>query len=165
MNAIGKPWGFGSALLGLLAALGFVAASAAVPSAQAPAGPAAASGKPVTFTKDVAPILQRSCQNCHRPDQMAPMSLLTYEDARPYARSIKNRVVARGHAAVARGAEYRDPEIQGRSVAHGRRDRHDRGVGRPGRRRRATWPTCRRRSSSSRTTSGTSSRISSSRCR
>ena len=49
----------------------------------------------VTFTKDVAPILQRSCQNCHRPGSIAPMSLLTYEDARPWARSIKQRVEAR----------------------------------------------------------------------
>jgi hypothetical protein len=37
----------------------------------------------VTFTKDVAPILQRSCQNCHRPGSMAPMSLLSYDDVRP----------------------------------------------------------------------------------
>jgi hypothetical protein len=37
----------------------------------------------VTFTKDVAPILQRSCQSCHRPSSIAPMSLLTYEEARP----------------------------------------------------------------------------------
>ena len=42
-----------------------------------------------TFTKNIAPILQRSCQTCHRPDQMAPMSLMTYEDARPWARAIK----------------------------------------------------------------------------
>src|SRR5438876_5033883 len=49
----------------------------------------------VTFTKDVAPILQRSCQTCHRPESMAPMSLMTYEDARPWVRSIKRRVVAR----------------------------------------------------------------------
>jgi len=48
-----------------------------------------------TFTKDVAPILQRSCQNCHRPGSIAPMSLLTYEDARPWARSMKNRVSQR----------------------------------------------------------------------
>jgi len=47
----------------------------------------------VTFTKDVAPILQRSCQNCHRPDSIAPMSLLTYEEARPWAKSIKQNVV------------------------------------------------------------------------
>ena len=44
----------------------------------------------VTFTKHVAPILQRSCQHCHRPDAVAPMSLLTYEEARPWARSIKD---------------------------------------------------------------------------
>lgn len=49
----------------------------------------------VTFAKDVAPILQRSCQNCHRPDSIGPMSLLTYEDARPWARSIKQHVVQR----------------------------------------------------------------------
>ena len=48
-----------------------------------------------TFTKDVAPILQRSCQACHRPGMMAPMSLLTYQDARPWARSIKNKVASR----------------------------------------------------------------------
>jgi hypothetical protein len=50
---------------------------------------------PVTFSKDVAPILQRACQNCHRPGSVAPMSLLTYEDARPWARSIRQRVSAR----------------------------------------------------------------------
>lgn len=49
-----------------------------------------------TFTKDVAPILQRSCQVCHRPGSIAPMSLLTYEDARPWARSIRQQVVSRG---------------------------------------------------------------------
>jgi hypothetical protein len=49
----------------------------------------------VTFTKDVAPILQRSCQNCHRPDNIAPMSFLTYQDTRPWARSIKEKVVKR----------------------------------------------------------------------
>src|SRR2546427_8767047 len=49
----------------------------------------------VTFTKDVAPILQRSCQVCHRPGAIAPMSLLTYEDARPWARAIREKVVKR----------------------------------------------------------------------
>ena len=44
-----------------------------------------------TFTKDITPILQRSCQNCHRPNSVAPMSLITYEDVRPWARSIKTR--------------------------------------------------------------------------
>src|SRR5438105_1672630 len=49
----------------------------------------------VTFTKDVAPILQQHCQVCHRPDTFAPMPLLTYEEARPWAKSIKQKVVAR----------------------------------------------------------------------
>lgn len=56
------------------------------------------SGKPVTdatFSKDIAPILERSCQNCHRPGSIAPMALLTYKDARPWARSIKEKVVRR----------------------------------------------------------------------
>src|SRR5262245_17577336 len=53
------------------------------------------SPSPVTFAKDVAPILQKSCQTCHRPGQIAPMSLLTYEDARPWARAIKQKVSSR----------------------------------------------------------------------
>jgi len=67
------------------------AANLAVPSAQQPS---AGQGQ-VTFAKDVAPIFQRSCQNCHRPGSVAPMSLITYEDARPWARSIKTRVSKR----------------------------------------------------------------------
>jgi hypothetical protein len=55
----------------------------------------AAGNASVTFTKDVAPILQRSCVTCHRPGQSAPMSLMTYEDARPWARSMKARVETR----------------------------------------------------------------------
>src|SRR4051812_2499424 len=95
MKVSSRPWGFCSALLGVGALAGFIAASTAAPQAQAPAAPVGTPAKAVTFTKDVAPILQKSCQTCHRPDQMAPMSLLTYEDARPYARSIKNKVVSR----------------------------------------------------------------------
>src|SRR5262245_22551012 len=45
----------------------------------------------VTFTKDIAPILQRSCQNCHRSDGVAPMPLVTYDDVRPWARAMKQR--------------------------------------------------------------------------
>ena len=63
-----------------------------------PAGPAAQTPAPgqlepasVTFTKHIAPILQRSCQQCHNPDGGAPMSLTTYEEVRPYARAIKQR--------------------------------------------------------------------------
>ena len=53
-----------------------------------------ASGQ-VTFNKDVMPILQKACQDCHRPGMMAPMSLLTYKDARPWARSIRTKVSQR----------------------------------------------------------------------
>ena len=52
---------------------------------------AATPGAP-TFSKDVAPILQKSCDACHRPGSIAPMSLLTYQDVRPWARSIRTRV-------------------------------------------------------------------------
>jgi hypothetical protein len=45
----------------------------------------------VTFSKDIAPILQRSCQRCHQPDSVAPMSLIAYDQVRPYARSILRR--------------------------------------------------------------------------
>ena len=58
--------------------------------------PAAELGaKPPTFAKDVAPIFQEKCQNCHRAGAMAPMSLVTYEEARPWAKAIKQRVVTR----------------------------------------------------------------------
>ena len=46
-----------------------------------------------TFAKDIAPIFQKNCQQCHRPGSLGPMSLTTYQEVRPWARSIKNRVV------------------------------------------------------------------------
>ena len=46
----------------------------------------------VTFSKDVAPIFQAKCQECHQPNSIAPMSLITFQEARPWARSIKERV-------------------------------------------------------------------------
>src|SRR5690349_393720 len=57
----------------------------------------AASQQPAapTFTKAVAPIFQEKCQACHRPGYIAPMSLLTYEESRPWAKSIKERVLSR----------------------------------------------------------------------
>ena len=62
-----------------------------------PSLPAAAqpAGETVTFTEHVAPIFYESCTTCHRPGQVAPMSLLTYEDARPWARAIRQKVVDR----------------------------------------------------------------------
>jgi mono/diheme cytochrome c family protein len=65
-----------------------LAAAGAIPQQAAAQGP-------TTFTRDVAPILQHSCQKCHRPGSIGPMSLLTYEDARPWARSIRQRVSTR----------------------------------------------------------------------
>jgi len=56
---------------------------------------AADAAKPVTFSKDVAPIFQAKCQECHQPGSIAPMSLITFQEARPWARSIKERVATR----------------------------------------------------------------------
>jgi hypothetical protein len=52
-------------------------------------------GTPISFTRDVAPILHGKCVTCHRAGEVAPMPLLTYDDARPWARSIKAKVAAR----------------------------------------------------------------------
>src|SRR5262249_43928410 len=48
---------------------------------------------PVTFNKDVLPVLQKNCQECHRPGEVAPMPFLTYQQVRPYAKAIKTAVV------------------------------------------------------------------------
>ena len=70
--------------------LGMLLATAAM------AAPAAAqTTDDATFAKDVAPILQRSCQTCHRTGSMAPMSLVTYQEVRPWARAIKEKVANR----------------------------------------------------------------------
>jgi hypothetical protein len=50
---------------------------------------------PVTFSRDVLPILQKNCQSCHRPGQVAPMSLMSYRETRPWAKAIKAAVIAR----------------------------------------------------------------------
>src|ERR1700680_4773597 len=65
-------------------------------SAQTPSNAVANSAQPqVTFAKDVAPILQAKCQDCHHTGGMAPMSLVTYEEARPWAAAMKQRVETR----------------------------------------------------------------------
>ena len=56
---------------------------------------AAAAPKSVTFHKDVLPILQKRCQECHRPGEAAPMSFLTYKATRPWAKAMKNAVLSR----------------------------------------------------------------------
>src|SRR5262245_56667605 len=53
------------------------------------------SASTVTFTKDVAPIFYSSCATCHSPGEMAPMSLLTYKEVRPWAKAIRERVLSR----------------------------------------------------------------------
>src|SRR5262245_2602995 len=49
-----------------------------------------------TYTKDIAPILFKNCTGCHRPGEIAPMSLLTYDDVRPHAKDIRDEV-SEGH--------------------------------------------------------------------
>ena len=71
----------------LSGALGVILMSAASSEAQTSAS--------VTFSKDIAPIFQAKCQACHQPNSIAPMSLITYQEARPWARSIKDRVARR----------------------------------------------------------------------
>jgi hypothetical protein len=82
------------ARVGLIALLPIASLAVTAGTASA-ADPVTDPAKPVTFTKDVLPIFQQKCQVCHRPGTVAPMSLLTYEDSRPWARSIKARVAAR----------------------------------------------------------------------
>ncbi len=76
-----------SAAAGVLALGSLLAISASAVAADA--------AKPVTFSKDVAPIFQAKCQECHQPNSIAPMSLITFQEARPWARAIKERVATR----------------------------------------------------------------------
>jgi mono/diheme cytochrome c family protein len=84
--------------------------------------PAALSAADVTFTRDVAPILQQKCQSCHRPGGSGPMSLLTYEEVVPRAQRIKARVAAREmppwHVAPDVGIQHfkNDPSLTERQV-------------------------------------------------
>ena len=80
--------------LGSLCVVGCALLTMSTLSAVTPATAAAQSAE-VTFTKDVAPILQASCQTCHREGAIAPMSLITFEDTRPWARAIKDKVSTR----------------------------------------------------------------------
>jgi hypothetical protein len=63
--------------------------------AVAVAAAAADQSSPVTFSRDVLPILQKNCQTCHRPGQVAPMSLMSYKETRPWAKAIKTAVSLR----------------------------------------------------------------------
>ena len=72
-----------------------LSAAAILAVAGVPSGAAAQPEHDVTFTRDIAPILQRSCESCHRPRGGAPMNLITYQEVRPWARAIKARTEAR----------------------------------------------------------------------
>src|SRR5471030_1756858 len=56
---------------------------------------AASSIEPATFNKDVLPVLQKNCQGCYRPGEVAPMSFLTYRETRPWAKAMKAAVLSR----------------------------------------------------------------------
>jgi hypothetical protein len=75
----------------------------------------------VTFSKDVAPILQKRCEECHRQGGIAPMSFATFEEARPWARAIKERVVKREmppfHALGPVGRYHDDPRLTDAEIA------------------------------------------------
>src|ERR1700688_1138077 len=86
MNSTRKPCLRVPGLVLLMAAAAVATSRTTLGQGQVPAQ------RQVTFTRDVAHILQRSCQTCHRPGMMAPMSLLSYQDARPWARSMKTKV-------------------------------------------------------------------------
>src|SRR5438067_2105577 len=84
MNTNLKTWirrGTGLLVVGAAMAIATAGSRAAADTARTP-----------TFTKDVAPIFQAKCESCHRPNNMAPMSLITYEDVRPWVRAIGLRV-------------------------------------------------------------------------
>ncbi len=74
-----------------------------------------------TFTKDVLPILQRSCQQCHRAGAMAPMSLMSYQEVRPWIRSIRTKVSKREmppwHIDRSIGEYLEDPSLSDEEIA------------------------------------------------
>lgn len=75
----------------------------------------------VTFNRDVAPLLQQHCQDCHRPGQAAPMSLLTYAEVRPWAKAIQQNVTSRTmppfHAAGPVGRYVEDLRLTDEQIA------------------------------------------------
>jgi mono/diheme cytochrome c family protein len=77
--------------------------------------------KEVTYNRDVAPILYKNCVVCHRPNDIAPMSLMTYKDARPWARAIREAVVQRKmppwHVDPKVGDSINDPRLSDAEIA------------------------------------------------
>jgi len=87
-----RQWGSAESVVVLTIVAAALLASPALVARQQAAGKG---GQEITFTRDIAPILQRSCQTCHRPGSVAPMSLLTYEEVRPWAKAMKFRTSLR----------------------------------------------------------------------
>src|SRR5262249_55484785 len=77
-------------------------------------------GKAVTFTKDVAPIFFKSCADCHRPGEVAPFSVMSYKDVRPWAKSIREKVVSKEmppwHADPNHGAWLNDRRLSQQQI-------------------------------------------------
>jgi hypothetical protein len=94
--------------------VGTLAMSAGQTDAQGQARGASPASAP-TFTKAIAPILYKHCTNCHRPGEIAPMSLLTYQEARPWARAIRDNIVSGAmppwHADPAHGSWANDRRL------------------------------------------------------
>jgi len=80
-----------------------------------------ATAEKVTFTRQIAPLFQKRCEECHRPGGVAPMSFVTYEQVRPWARSIREKVVTRAmppfHATGAPGRYHDDPRLTDQEIA------------------------------------------------
>jgi hypothetical protein len=93
MRAILKPRHLSAVGTMLIVSIAMAAQTSALAADAKPSN--AAAREQVTFSKDVAPILQAKCQECHQPNSIAPMSLITFQETRPWARSIRERVITR----------------------------------------------------------------------
>ena len=104
----------------LIAGLTVSLALVAIGHAQAPNRAAATDPGAPTFTRDVAPIMFTKCASCHRPGEVAPMALLSYADARPWASAIKQKVSTRAmppwHADPAHGSFRNDLRLSDREI-------------------------------------------------
>src|SRR3954453_7874310 len=106
----------GSHRIALIFALSVFSGLSSAVIAQEPSSP-----KAVTYNKDVAPILYKNCVVCHRPNDIAPMSLMTYTDSRMWARPIRDAVVNRKmppwHADPKVGDFINDPRLTDAEIA------------------------------------------------
>ncbi len=104
-----------------VARIGFGLGVVAAVLAFSPSGQVAAAQSAPTFARDVAPIFYSKCVECHRPTMFAPMSLITFDEARPWARSIKQRVAARTMppwgADPAHGVFKNDPRLSDKEIS------------------------------------------------